>query len=222
MGNSGRTGAFRPKFFLEVVFAHTQIEHHVFNVQLFEQRFVHNSSLSPPPLLVHSSFSPSLLHHLLGPMPTTSSPLARHLSVSLKTQFSLGPSPLTPSHVTSPFSPLTLPLLAPPVPLFSPLSPSPSLPLVSHLVSISISLSLAHPPSCFKSKSQSPSLSLSCRQPPRLIDKGDSLFFSPPPPPGSLCSLCTTHTRLKHSPMSTPAQLRKQIRYVQRYFSCFF
>ena len=126
MGNSGCTGAFHPKFFLEVVFAHAQIKHHVFNIQLFEQCFVHNSSLSPLPLFVHSSFSPSLLHsspwanayHLLPTCSTShcltqdailSRPISPH---SLTHHFSLlfprSPSPHSPCPPLLPSLPFTL------------------------------------------------------------------------------------------------------------------
>ena len=164
VGNLGRTSAFRPKNFSKsyLLRCHAQIEHHMFNVQLFEQCFVRNSSLSPP----CSSFTPHSRSpsstHLFGPMPTTSSPLAQHLGVSLKMQFSLA-SPL-----------------APPVPLFSPLSPSPSPPLISRLLSISISLGLTHPPSRFESESQSPSLSLCIPSPLILLTRGVLCSSCPP------------------------------------------
>ena len=127
-----------------------QIEHHMFNVQLFEQCFVRNSSLNPP----CSSFTPHSRSpsstHLFGPTPTTSSPLARHLGVSLKMQFSLA-SPLAPLPVTRHFS------------LLSPHSPSPRSPCPSLLPSLPFTLSpprLSSPLHIDLTRSHSPSLSL--------------------------------------------------------------
>ena len=153
-----------------------------------------------PPFLFTPHSCPPSSTHLLRPTPTTSSPLARHLAVSLKMQFSIGPSPLAPLCVTSPSSPLTLPLLAPPVPLFSPLSPS-SL-ILSPFQSCSVSLTL---PLALKVSLDLPPSPFHIASPLILLTRGILCFSHPPPPPKSLCSLCTTHTRLKCSPISTPA-----------------
>ena len=141
-----------------------------------------------PPFSFTPHSCPPSSTHLLRPTPTTSSPLARHLAVSLKMQFSIGPSPLAPLCVTSPSSPLTLPLLAPPVPLFSPLSPSSLIlsPFQSCSVSLTLSLtlkvSLDLPPSPFHIAS-----------PLILLTRGILCFSHPPPPKVTLQPLHHPH-----------------------------
>ena len=149
VGNLGHTGAFCPKFFLEVVFAHTQIEHHVFNVQLFEQCFVCNSSLSPPPLLVHSSFSPSLLH--LSPRANAYHLLPTWSTSHYLTQDAILSRPISPHSLAHYFS------------LLSPHSPSPRSPCPPRLPSLPFTLSSPYLSSCLHfdlAQSCSPSLSL--------------------------------------------------------------
>ena len=181
---------------------------------VFRSQFLTKSS----PFLIHSSFLPSLLHsspranayHLL-PTCSTSWCLTQGAILS-----SISPCSLT-RHVSllPPLPSLSLPSLplSPSSPL-SPLHPLPpssliSSPYRSHSVSLTLPLalraSLDLPPSPFASPA------------PSSYWWG-GFFVLLAPLPGSLCSLCTTHTHLKRSPTSMPAQLRKQIRYVQQYF----
>ena len=98
--------------------------------------------------------------------------------------------------------------------------PHPLSPSSSSLTSIAISLgpspqervsiSLPRP----KSEFQSPSLSLLRCQPPRLICEEGSLFFSPPPRHSGI-SVPPPRLKLSFKSRSTPAQLHRQIRYVQ-------
>ena len=192
VGNSGCTGAFHPKFFLEVVFACAQIEHHMFNVQLFEQCFVRNSSLSPPPLFVHSLFSPSLLHsspwanayHLL---PTCST--SRHL-----TQDAILSRPISPRSLAHHFS-LLSPRSSLPLSPSSPLSPlhplSPSSLISSPFRSRSVLLTL---PLALRASLNLPPSPFRVASPLVLLTRGILCFSRPPPPRVTLQPLHHPHS----------------------------
>ena len=181
---------------------------------VFCSQFLTKSSL----FLVHSSFSLSLLHsslranayHLL-PTCSTSRCLTQDAILS-----SISPCSLARhASLLPPLPSLSLPSL--PLSLSSPLSPLHPLPpsslvsspyqscSVSLTLPLALRVSLNLPPSPFASPA------------PSSYWRG-GFFVLLAPLPGSLCSLCTTHTCLKHSPTSTPVQLCKQIRYVQQYF----
>ena len=177
----------------------------MFNVQLFEQCFVRNSSLSPPPLFVHSLFSPSLLHsspwanayHLL---PTCST--SRHL-----TQDAILSRPISPRSLAHHFS-LLSPRSSLPLSPSSPLSPlhplSPSSLISSPFRSRSVLLTL---PLALRASLDLPPSPFRVASPLVLLTRGILCFSRPPPPPG-------------HSAASAPPTLASSVHPHPRLRSC--